>query len=219
MKAELEISSLAAAQGAQPRSRTKFIEQGETNTAYFYAASNTITSITAENGQIFTTQNDILIQQTKVYKELYQEDPSLQNKSDKYISDFLGQNCTVPTLEEEDRYSCEGQITEKETAEALKDMKNGSSPGCDGLMTEFYKTSWQYTKEMLLESFERSFEVGHVSQTQKRGIITLIHKGNNLPRDSLANWRPITLLNTDYKILAKAQARRLQYSTHKTYSK
>ena len=88
-------------------------------------------------------------------------------------------------------------------------MKNGSSPGCDGLMTEFYKTSWQYTKEMLLESFERSFEVGHVSQTQKRGIITLIHKGNNLPRDSLANWRPITLLNTDYKILAKALARRL----------
>ena len=215
VKAELEISSLAAAQGAQTRSRTKFIEQGEKNTAYFLnlektnAASNTITSITAENGQIFTTQNDILIQQTKFYKELYQEDPSLQNKSDKYISDFLGQNCTVPSLEEEDRDSCEGRITEKETAEALKDMKNGSSPGCDGLTTDFYKTFWQYIKEMLLEFIERSIEIGLVSQTQKRGIITLIHKGNNLQRDNLANWRPVTLLNTDYKILAKALARRL----------
>ena len=57
-------------------------------------------------------------------------------------------------------------------------MKNGSSPGCDGLTTEFHKTFRQYIKEMLLESFERSFEVGHVSQTQKRGIVTLIHKGN-----------------------------------------
>ena len=74
-----------------------------------------------ENGQTFTTQNDI--QQTKFYKELYQEDPTLQNTSDTYTSDFFGTNCTVPTLEGEDRDSCEGKITEKERAEALKNMK------------------------------------------------------------------------------------------------
>ena len=74
-----------------------------------------------ENGQTFTTQNDI--QQTKFYKELYQEDPTLQNTSDTYISDSVGQNRTVPTLEEKDRDSCEGKVTEKETAEALKDEK------------------------------------------------------------------------------------------------
>ena len=48
-----------------------------------------------------------------------------------------------------------------------------------------------------------------MSQTQKRGIITLIHKGKNVSRANLANWRPITLLNTDYKILAKVLAKRL----------
>ena len=36
---------------------------------------------------------------------------------------FFGTNCTVPTLEGEDRDSCEGKITEKERAEALKNMK------------------------------------------------------------------------------------------------
>ena len=88
-------------------------------------------------------------------------------------------------------------------------MKNGSSPGCDGPTTELYKTFRQYIKEILVESFEHSFEVGHASQTQKRGTITLIHTGKDFPRDNLASWRPVTLLNTDYKILAKALARRL----------
>ena len=40
-------------------------------------------------------------------------------------------------------------------------------------------------------------------------MITLIHKGKNLPRNKLTNWRQITLLNTDYKILANIMVRRL----------
>ena len=45
---------------------------------------------------------------------------------------------------------------------------------------------------------------------KKQGIIILLHKGNDLPRDELTNWRPITLTNTDYKIMAKVSARRLR---------
>ena len=100
VKAELEISSLAAEQGAQIRSRIKFIEQGEKNTAYFLAlektnaSSNTITSIITENGHKLTEQNDILSQQTNFYRNLYQEDSTLLNTTDTDIYDFLGQNCT-----------------------------------------------------------------------------------------------------------------------------
>ena len=88
-------------------------------------------------------------------------------------------------------------------------MKNGPAPGCDGLTTEFYKVFWLRIKSMLTASYRYSFEKGVLSQTQQKGIITLIHKGKNLPRESLANWRPITLLNTDYKLLAKTLSRRL----------
>ena len=49
-----------------------------------------------------------------------------------------------------------------------------------------------------------------MSVTQRRAIITLIHKGKNLPREELGNWRPISLTNTDYKILAKTLATRMQ---------
>ena len=37
-------------------------------------------------------------------------------------------------------------------------------------------------------------------------MITLLHKGNELDKEDLNNWRPITLTNTDYKILAKVLA-------------
>ena len=48
-----------------------------------------------------------------------------------------------------------------------------------------------------------------MSQTQQRGITSLIHTGKDLPRDKLTNWRPVILLNIDYKSQAKTIAARL----------
>ena len=75
--------------------------------------------------------------------------------------------------------------------------------------TEFYKFFWLKIKNILIESFTHSFEVRYISKSQQRGIITLLHKSKHLARDKLTNWRPITLLDTDYKILAKMMANRL----------
>jgi len=49
-----------------------------------------------------------------------------------------------------------------------------------------------------------------MASSQRKGIITLLHKGKDLARDNLSNWRPITLTNVDYKIATKALAKRLQ---------
>ena len=60
-----------------------------------------------------------------------------------------------------------------------------------------------------MHSFNDAFRHGKLSVTQKRGIISLIPKDeSNLTM--LSNWIPITLLNVDYKILAKAIAKRTQ---------
>ena len=60
-----------------------------------------------------------------------------------------------------------------------------------------------------MDSFNAAFNHEKLSVTQKRGIFSLITKDeSNLT--VLSNWRPIILLNVDYKILAKAIARRIQ---------
>ena len=53
-----------------------------------------------------------------------------------------------------------------------------------------------------------TFEEGELSMTQKRAIITLIFKKGD--RELLKNYRPISLTNNDYKILAFTLAARLQ---------
>ena len=62
---------------------------------------------------------------------------------------------------------------------------------------------------MVTNSITHAYEAGELSISQKKAIITLIHKGKELAKDNINNWRPISLTNTDYKILAKLLTNRL----------
>ena len=88
-------------------------------------------------------------------------------------------------------------------------MLMGKSPGTDGLPAEFYKVFWNDVSTHLLASLNSSFSKGHLSISQRRGLITLIPKKNK-PQQFLKSWRPISLLNCDYKIAAKAVATRMK---------
>ena len=92
---------------------------------------------------------------------------------------------------------------------ALKGFQPDKYPGDDGFTKEFYETFFELLWRNLLDSFNEAFQTGKLSIFQRRGIISLIPKDeNNLM--VLSNWRPITLLNVDYKILARAIAKRIQ---------
>ena len=62
---------------------------------------------------------------------------------------------------------------------------------------------------MVTNIFNEALASEELTYTQRQGIIILLHKGKDLPRHRLNNWRLITLTKTDYKILAKAMARRM----------
>ena len=89
-------------------------------------------------------------------------------------------------------------------------MARNKSPGYDGITAEFYRKYWHKVGQLVINAFNDSYNAGRLTPVQNRGIISLLHKGKALPRDKLDNWRPITLLNIDYKIVTKALAGRLQ---------
>ena len=95
------------------------------------------------------------------------------------------------------RVNCEGMITLNECSNALRDMPNNKTPGTAGLPTEFYKFFFKDICKNLLDSFNFSFRNGKLSADQRRGVISLITKSDKDPA-FLKNWRPISLLNTDY---------------------
>ena len=79
----------------------------------------------------------------------------------------------------------------------------------DNSMKEFYEVFFYILEEHLLNSYNEAFVNGQLSVSQRRGVITLIPKGDSCLID-LSNWRPITLLIVDNKILAKTIAGRIE---------
>ena len=143
-------------------------------------------------------------EQKKFYQKLY----SKCNTSD------CDDKCTllndkVPKLKEIDKNLCENIITIQECGKSLKELPNNKTPGSDGFTTDFYKFFWPDIKKYVYESFTYSFEHGILSIDQRRAILTLLPK-NGKDLRWLKNWRPLSLLNTDYKILTKLLAIRLQ---------
>ena len=67
---------------------------------------------------------------------------------------------------------------------------------------------WSRIGHLVIFSFESAFKNGKLSSFQCKAMITLIHKGNELARNDWKNWRPISLTNSDYKLLAKCLAPR-----------
>ena len=92
---------------------------------------------------------------------------------------------------------------------ALKNSKNGSAPGLDGLPAEVYKFFWNDIKGPLLECFNFSYDNGELCTTQKQGVMCLVFKGKDLNREYISNWRPISLTNFDYKLIAKVLSMKL----------
>ena len=114
-----------------------------------------------------------------------------------------------PKIKDETKDLCESEITEEELSKALKDLPNNKAPGSDGIPVEFYKIFWPDIKDCLLDSYMTGKNLQYLSDEQRRGIINLIPKDGKDLR-LLKNWRPITLLNSDYKILTKILANRLK---------
>lgn len=108
-----------------------------------------------------------------------------------------------------EKTSCEGQVTEDEYYEALKNFDSRKTPGTDGFPAEFYRFFWPENSKEMTDSFNYAFQSGTLSITQRRGAISLIPKKNK-DKTSLENLRPISLLNVDYKILTKTIAKRIE---------
>ena len=69
---------------------------------------------------------------------------------------------------------CEGLMTESEVLKSIKTLKNGKTPGTDGLTAEFYIFFWNGIKDLLFSSINYALEYGGLSAEQRRGMISLL---------------------------------------------
>ena len=215
-KSELEAIYKHKAIGAQVRAKCDNIEFDEKNSKYFFnkekswAETKNLSTLILENDTQTSDPKIIMEEQKKFYENLYKEKTtSNTQEKEKAKEHFLNPNNNIPKIDEEEKDTLEQDIDIKEISQALKEMKNGKSPGSDGYTTNFYKFFWGKIKDIVHNSLKYGIENKELSIKQRRGIISIIPKKDKDIR-KLENWRPLTLLNTDYKILAKTLATRLQ---------
>jgi len=72
----------------------------------------------------------------------------------------------------------------------------------------FYQLYWDVIKNKFIQLLNEIFTENTLSESQYRGIISLLYKGGE--RENIKNWRPLTVLNCDYKIIAKILETRLK---------
>lgn len=212
--------------GAVVRSREKLVERDEQPSKLFQffekqrIKCNTIRQIKDENGQSVSTQEEI----SDVFYEEYVRTFQNKNACDGRLAESMLQQLQKE-VSEEVRERTNTEIVESEIRRAIRKMPPNKSPGPDGIGAAFYKKFLDQLAPLLQKVFKDIFKRKLLPPTMRQSLVVLIpkpHSGNDIP--SVSNFRPISLLCTDYKVLTRILARRLErgiaevVGDHQTYA-
>nr|GFB28751.1 RNA-directed DNA polymerase, eukaryota, reverse transcriptase zinc-binding domain protein [Tanacetum cinerariifolium] len=98
-------------------------------------------------------------------------------------------------------------ITEAEIREAVWDCGSDKSPEPDGFTFAFYKKFWDMIKVDVVAFVQAFFNTSTFPRGCNASFVALIPKGPN-PM-VISDFRPISLIGAQYKIIAKVMANRL----------
>jgi exonuclease III len=199
------------AEGIRIRSRVKWNQVGDACTKEFFQANRDrsgashVTALEDSQGQVRNDQAGLEQICFEYYGKLYTKGVDSAAKAGAEAQAFA---CIKDSLTPGMKESLKSPLSISELSQAVKAMKVGRAPGPDGIILEFYKIYWDLICKDYMNMLRQSFQAGRLHPGMTQGFIFLLHKGGE--RLKLTNWRPITLLNISYKVLAKALQLRLQ---------
>ena len=210
--------------GVQIRSKIQEMKYGEMPSSFLVSklrgesTKNTIYKLVAEEkfedintGDFVEKTQKIEKYATNYYKKLYHHE----------LNDSLEQNVFLNSLEinvsNSDNESLTAEIECSEFESVLKSVESKKSPGIDGIPYEFYQSFWDIIKV----EFQRVIAVMKnyliLSESQHLAVISLQPKDGD--KHKLSNWRLISLMCCDYKILSKVISNRFKLLLRNLISK
>ena len=215
IKQEIEKIMAEKTKSSMFRSKARWYKEGEKSTKYFFSLEKSnynkkvMKSTYLADGSKTKNPNKILKEQSNFYTKLFTSNENVN---------FNLQPVGLPTLNPKEKGDLEKDITIDDLFYALKESNNNKTPGCDGIPIEFYKMFWNKIKFILHNAILYAYKNNTLHISARRGVICLIpKKGKDI--NYIKNWRPLTLLNTDYKLLAKVLSTRLKSILHKLVNK
>lgn len=163
-----------------------------------------VPAIRTVRGEISSQVEEITDTFREYYEGLYK---SRGAEGGEELDSFFG-NIEIPSLTEVDKEEMEAPITLEEIKLAVAEMANQKSPGLDGIPMETYKYYGKVLLLELLKVFNWAKEEGKLPVSMTEATIIVLHKEGKDPLET-KSYRPISLLCTDAKIVAKILAVRL----------
>jgi len=173
----------------------KLVQRERNNTQYI--------AFKSEEGTVTDTKK-VQEHVRSYYQRLFSDDGSTDQAREIFFNEYGGD---IPTVNEEESAALGSDIRLAEIDSAIDHLARSKSPGSDGLVMELFKEFKLELAPMLLMLFTAIFESSSVTPTQREAVVTLLYKKDDAT--DIKNWRPISLLNTDYKILTRILATRL----------
>eukprot|EP00253_Pinus_taeda_P016135 PITA_16135 len=167
------------------------------------ATKNHISEIKTADGKIRQGFTQVKEATNSHFRKLYSEDPQDNKEETTY---FLS---NIPHLiKPEDNASLISEATEEEIIKVIWSMESDKAPGPDGFTIHFYKVCWNIIKvdlQKMIKGFMRKAKIGGGTNST---YLALIPKESN--PETFTRFRPISICNASYKILAKLLANRIK---------
>lgn len=192
------------------RSRVKWATCGDQNSRFFHVSTvtrrrkNEINSLLMHNGEWETDLKCIKQAFIQHYKGIYNKQ-ALLGISEVYPQRLLDQLPSIPSWS---TALLEVQPTDKEIKKALMLLGPDKAPGPDGVNARLLQEQWEWFGPAILNEVKLFFETGRMPRDIARSNLILIPKSEK-PK-GVADYRPISVCNTIYKIISKLLAMRLQ---------